>query len=222
MLGRSFQHGVVSFLFALSLLIRGHVFNCYALPDATKPENIAAHGCHWWGLGNCRSPCACLANDFASENRAGGLRLYWQVCLLVGRARAASCYLLRARTETLGFAPTDGMVRQSTITWLARRSSAGWLPNLHILLPVPFTAQLFGGAFWPHQPERTSVEPGLCRRQLEPPGARCTLVCFSPFPAFFVKLLHWHQSTVKFATFWFSSSCQKTQCLSLLPCPVNF
>ena len=45
-----------------------------------------------------------------------------------------------------------------------------------------------------------------------------------PFVAFVIRPLGWHQSTVKVkcATFWFSSSCQKTQCLSLLPFPVNF
>lgn len=37
---------------------------CCALPDATKPENIAAHGCHWW-----RRQQHCLARSTA-----------WQYC----------------------------------------------------------------------------------------------------------------------------------------------
>ena len=76
----------------------------------------------------------------------------------------------------------------------------GCLPNRHILLPIAFHCSAFGLALWSHQPEHdggTGTLPTAC------------------------QIVRRHQSNVKFAMFWFPSSHQRTQCLSLPPCPVN-
>ena len=145
-------------------------------PSLSSPAAIGgiSHRRRKQKLGNCRSPCACLASGFASENRAGGLRLYWQVPLLVVRARTASCYLLWVRTETLGFATTDGMVRE-THGWRDLVLQVGCPTSAFCCLCLSLLSLLAPSArtWW------TSVEPRTLPTAWASLRARCTLVCFS-------------------------------------------
>ena len=152
-------------------------------PSLSSPAAIGgiSHRRRKQKLGNYRSPCACLANGFASENRAGGLRLCWQVPLLVVRARTASCYLLWVRTETLGFATTDGMVRE-THGWRDLVLQVGCPTSTFCCLCLSLLSFLGGRAFWPHQLEHDGPvwNHGLCRR-LEPLSGHAAHWCAFPF-----------------------------------------
>ena len=159
-------------------------------PSMSSPAAIGgiSHRRRKQKLGNCRSPCACLATGFA------------------GKFPCWSC----VQGQPLGSDRDTGICHYrwhgQRNTWLARLSSAGWLPNLHILSPVPFTAQLFWGGepFGPissnmmDQCGTTDFADGLSLSR----GTLHTGVLF-PFVAFAIRPLGWHQSTakVKCATF---------------------
>ena len=168
-------------------------------------------------LGKRRSPRTRLAADLASDNRARGPRLYWQVPSLVVRAgqtlAVCSGELFGLRHgEDICSDRRHGQQPQSRDD--KHMDGAIWFWRVG--------SQTFHySTFGPISPD--IIDQSGTRTLPAAWASRGTLHigALSFHYIFFSDMLRWRQSSIKFATFWFSSSCQRTQCLSLLPCPIN-
>lgn len=135
-------------------------------PSLRSPAAIGGMTYQWrkQQLGNRRSPRTRLAADLASDNRAGGLRLCWQVPSLVVRAGQTLAVCSGERCSDRGTgrtsAPTDGMAGSrragATNTWMAPFGSDGLAAKASHFVACLSLLHVWGGEpFGPISPDMT-------------------------------------------------------------------